>query len=262
MKIGVLGLGLIGGSIFKSLKALNYDVIGISSSQGGKYDDIYSDRSKLSGCDLVFVCTPMNKVLSDLEDIEQYLDTDTVVSDVSSLKEFVCKNKYKYNFVPSHPMAGTEFSGFENSFEGLFKGAKWVVTPLDGVVPDILKQVITDLGAQIVITTAKEHDEAAALISHTPLVLAQALFMTADDNELAKKLASSGFRDMTRLALSSEEMACDMVKINHENIQKSLLKLYSNIGKLIKENYPETIHKIKQSRENMYKDGKNIYPVG
>ena len=84
--------------------------------------------------------------------------------------------------------------------------------------------------------------------------------MTADDNELAKKLASSGFRDMTRLALSSEEMACDMVKMNHE--KKSLLKLYSNIGKLIKENYPETIHKIKQSRENMYKDGKNIYPVG
>ena len=201
----------------------------------------------------------MNKVLGDLRDIEPYLSEDTVVSDVSSLKEFVSNEKYKYNFVPSHPMAGTEFSGFENSFEGLFKGAKWVVTPIDGVVPDILGKVITDLGAKIVVTTPKEHDEAAALISHMPLVLSQALFMTADDNELAKKLASSGFRDMTRLALSSEEMACDMVKINHENIQKALLKLYSNIGCLIKENYPDSIHKIKESRDAMYKDGINIY---
>ena len=261
MKIGVLGLGLIGGSIFKSLNALNYDVIGISSSQGGKYDSIYSDRNKLSGCDLVFVCSPMNKVLDDLRDVEQYLSEDTVVSDVSSLKEFVCNEKYKYHFVPSHPMAGTEFSGFENSVEGLFKGAKWVVTPINGIVPDILEKVITDLGAKMVVTTPKEHDEAAALVSHMPLVLAQALFMTADDNELAKKLASSGFRDMTRLALSSEEMACDMVKLNSQNIQKALLKLYSNIGDLIKKDYPEKIHNIKENRSKMYKDGINIYPT-
>lgn len=259
MKIGVVGLGLIGGSIFKSLKSLKYNVVGISKSQSG--EDIHSDWSYLSDCNIVFVCSPMNKVLDDLKKLEQYVSPKTIVSDVSSLKEFVSKEKYNYNFVPSHPMAGTEFSGFENSFDGLFNGAKWVLTPVDGVVPDVLKQIIADMGAVVVVAGAKEHDEAAALISHMPLVLAQALFMTADDNELAKMLASSGFRDMTRLALSSEEMACDMVNMNSSNIQKALLKLYSNIGNLIKENYPAAIHSIKEKRGKMYKDGVNNYPV-
>lgn len=258
MKIGVVGLGLIGGSIFKSLKALSYDVIGVSNSQTG--ENISSDWSMLSDCSIVFVCSPMNKIISDLKNLEQYVSEDTIVSDVASLKKFVVKEKYNYNFIPSHPMAGTEFSGFENSFEGLFKGAKWVLTPLNNIVPDELKQVIVDMGAKIVVTTPVEHDEAVALISHMPLVLSQALFLTSDDNELAKRLASSGFRDMTRLALSSEEMACDMVKMNSFNIQKSLLKLYSNIGSLIKENYPEKIHDIKVKRSIMYKDGVNNYP--
>ncbi|MGN1154284.1 MAG: prephenate dehydrogenase dimerization domain-containing protein, partial [Candidatus Gastranaerophilaceae bacterium] len=120
------------------------------------------------------------------------------------------------------------------------------------------KKIITDMGAKIVVANPFKHDEAVALISHMPLVLSQALFMSAEDNNLAKELASSGFRDMTRLALSSEEMACDMVEKNSENIQKAILKLYANIGNLIKENYPEKIHEIKLEREKMYKDGVNV----
>lgn len=262
MKIGVAGLGLIGGSIFKSLEALGYDVVGVSRSQGGKYKNIYSEKTCLSGCDVVFVCSPMNKVLEELRDLENYIKPETVVTDVSSLKEFVSKEDFKFKFIPSHPMAGTEFSGFENSFDGLFKGAKWVLTPKDGVVPNILEKIITDMGAKIVVTTPYEHDEAVALISHMPLVLSQALYMTARDNELAKMLASSGFRDMTRLALSSEEMACDMVEKNSDNIEKSILKLYSNIGNLIKNDYPNQIHLIKEERSKMYKDGINNYPMG
>lgn len=254
MKIGIVGLGLIGGSIYKSLKAKNYNVVGISQSQSG--EDIYSDWERLRDCSVVFVCSPMNKIVSDLRKLEQYVSHDTIVADVASLKEFVAKEDYKYNFIPSHPMAGTEFSGFENSFADLFNGAKWVLTP-KGEVPDCLKKLISDMGAEIVVTSPSEHDEAVALISHMPLVLAQALFLTAD-NSLAKKLASSGFRDMTRLALSSEEMACDMVNLNSDNIQKALLKLYSNIGNLIKEDYPEKIHLIKKSRSVMYKDGVNV----
>lgn len=259
MKIGVVGLGLIGGSIFKTLKSLEYDVIGISKSQsGGKYEDIYSDKGKLMACDLVFVCTPMNSILNDLKDLEQYVKDDTIVSDVSSLKEFVSGGKYKFNFVPSHPMAGTESSGFENSYEWLFKGAKWVVTPVDGIVPELLEKVINDMGAKLVVTSAREHDIAAALVSHMPMVLSQALFMTTEDNELAQLLASSGFRDMTRLALSNEEMACDMVNMNSQNIQNALLQLYANVGNLIKADYPEKIHEIKKEREKMYKNGVNI----
>lgn len=257
-KIGIVGLGLIGGSIFKGLENLGYCVVGVSKSQNGKSDNITDNYSVLSDCELVFVASAMNKVINDLREVEKYVSKDTVVCDVSSLKEFVAKETFNFNFIPTHPMAGTEFSGFENSFSELFKAAKWVVINKENKTPQILKKIITDLGSEIVFTDAKEHDEAVAMISHMPMVLAQALFNTVSDNKLAQKLASSGFRDMTRLALSTEEMACDMVKINSDNIEKAILKLYSSVGSLIKENYPEKIKEIKQKRNAMYKDGKNI----
>lgn len=248
-KIGVIGLGLIGGSIFKDLKSLGYDVIAVSKSQNG--DTIYKTYDVLKDCDLVFVCSPMNKTLSVLDELEGILSSDTVVTDVCSLKDFVCKKVRPYKFVPSHPMAGTENKGYESSFEGLFKGAKWVVTPCFGKSEELI-DIIKKLGAEPVITTPEKHDEAAAMISHMPMVLAQALFLAASENPLALEIASSGFRDMTRLALSNEEMAYDMVSMNSKNIENSILKLYKAVGELTGGNYTETISKIKSERAKMF----------
>lgn len=251
MKIGVVGLGLIGGSIYKALKDL-HEVIGISNSQEGFSDDL----NILKDCEIVFVATHMNKTIKVLEDLNEILDENTVVADVCSLKEFVCQKEYKYNFVPTHPMAGTEKTGFENSFKELFQGAKWVICKKN--CPENLKKIIGQTGAQIIYASPKEHDEAVALISHMPMVLAQALFKSAENNNLAMLLASSGFRDMTRLALSSEEMADDMVNMNYKNIQNAILQLYASVGDLIKDDYRHEICDIKQRRLQMYKDGKNI----
>ena len=147
-------------------------------------------------------------------------------------------------------MAGTENKGFESSFEGLFKGAKWVITPVFGE-SEILKDIIKQLGAEPVVTTPQKHDEAAALISHMPMLIAQAIFKTAQENELAMQIASSGFRDMTRLAMSNPEMADDMIQMNADNIQTSILKLYKTIGDLTKSNYLEQINEIKSKRRLM-----------
>lgn len=249
MKIGVIGLGLIGGSIFKDLQKLNYDVIAVSQSQNG--ENIYKDFRVLKNCNIVFVCTPMNKTLSVLDELEGFLESETLVTDVCSLKKFVCNKKRAYNFVPSHPMAGTEHRGFENSLEGLFKGAKWVITPVFGE-SDILVNIIKQLGAFPVITTPEKHDEAVALISHMPMVISQAIFKTAQENELALNIASSGFRDMTRLAMSNPEMANDMVQMNSDNIQTSILKLYKTIGDLTNSDYLEQIKDIKLNRQSMF----------
>ena len=256
MKIGVIGLGLIGGSIFKSLKNMDFEVVGVSQSQQG--EDIYKDYSILSSCEIIFVCSPMNKTLYILDEIENYLSEDTIVTDVCSLKEFVTNKKYKFNFVPSHPMAGTEKRGFENSFPELFKGAKWAIiinptndTDFKGV--DKLTAIIEKMGAKVVFTTAKEHDEAVALISHMPLIISQALFLTASDNPLAMELASSGFRDMTRLAMSNTEMANDMFLMNSKNIENSIIKLYKSVGDLTSKNYLSAINQIKLKREKMFK---------
>lgn len=249
VKVGVIGLGLIGGSIFKDLKALGYDVAAVSQSQSG--ENIFKDYSVLKDCGIVFVCTAMNKTLEVLDELENYLGPETIVTDVCSLKGFVCKKPRPYRFVPSHPMAGTEHKGFENSFEGLFKGAKWVITPCFGNSSELV-EIIKELGAIPVITTPEKHDEAAAMISHMPMLLAQALFLAASENPLAIEIASSGFRDMTRLALSNEEMACDMVSMNSENIENSILKLYKAMGELTSGNYPEIIAGIKTGRAKMF----------
>ena len=86
MKIGIIGLGLIGGSLFKDLTK-KYDVIAVSQSQNG--DKIFKSYEVLKDRDLIFVCTPMNKTLAVLDELENYLSTDTVVTDVCSLKKFV-----------------------------------------------------------------------------------------------------------------------------------------------------------------------------
>lgn len=245
MKIGIIGLGLIGGSLFKSLK--DYDVIAVSNSQSG--ENIYKSYDVLKDRDVVFVCTAMNKTLKVLDELENVLPAETIVTDVCSLKQFVSEKKRPYNFIPSHPMAGTEHKGYENSFDGLFKGSRWVIT---GEKNPKLIEIIEYLGAKPVFTTPEKHDEAAAMISHMPMVIAQALMLAAKDNPLALEIASSGFRDMTRLALSNEEMACDMVSMNHKNIEQAILKLYKAVGELTNGDYPKTIAEVKSVRSKMF----------
>ena len=193
----------------------------------------------------------MNKTLEILDKLEEILPAEAVVTDVCSLKGFVCKKERPYKFVPSHPMAGTEHQGYENSFEGLFNGAKWVITPVFGRDETLVK-IIEKFGAKPVFTTVEKHDKAVALISHMPMVIAQAIFKTASENELALEIASSGFRDMTRLAMSNVEMANDMVQMNAENIQMSILELYKSIGDLTTSDYLEQIKEIKLNRQSMF----------
>lgn len=252
MKIGVVGLGLIGGSIFKELR-LKYDTVGVSRSVKDK--NVSQEYSILKDCDLVFVCTPMNKTLDVLETLENYLSESTVVTDVCSLKGFVSTKKYSYKFIPSHPMAGTEHSGWENSFVGLFKGAKWVITPQNGEIieeQDRLESIIEDMGAKVVITTPTEHDKAVALISHFPLIVAQALCENIKDNKLAQELASSGFRDTTRLALSNIEMAEDMVNLNKDNILSSFESFNRVFETLLDGDYKSYAERIKNFRKHLY----------
>ena len=253
MKIGIIGLGLIGGSLFKDLSEV-YDVVAVSQSQNG--DRIFKTFDVLKDRDIVFVCTAMNKTLNVLDELENILNPKTIVTDVCSLKQFVCQKQRPYNFIPSHPMAGTEHKGFEHSFKGLFKGAKWVLIgatkQLRNKTIEPLIEIIEFVGAKPIFTTAEEHDKAAAMISHMPMVLAQALVLATKNNPLALEMAASGFRDMTRLALSNEEMACDMVSMNHKNIEQSILNLYKSIGELLTDKCPETISEIKQIRAKMY----------
>ena len=254
MRIGVVGLGLIGGSIFKNLlESKKHDIVGVSRSVNEF--NVSKDYTNLKGCDLVFVCTPMNVTLKILDELNEILDRETLVTDVCSLKEFVSKKDYNFRFLPSHPMAGTEHSGWDYAFPDMFEGATWAITPKPENSQDdinLLKLIVEEFGARAFITTPQEHDKAAALISHAPMVVAQALCKNILDNETAMTLASSGFRDTTRLALSNLEMANDMVSMNGENIKEVISLLNTNLNSLLGENYKEQAEKIKEFRSSLY----------
>lgn len=254
MKIGVIGLGLIGGSIFKNLtKQKKYDVIGISRSL--KRKKVYKDLKKLSDCDVVFVCTPINNTLETLEKLDNILSKNTIVTDVCSVKSFLSKQEYSFHFVPSHPMAGTENSGWESSFPELFQNAKWAITPINGIYgekEEILEAIIESMGAEALITTPDEHDRAVAMISHMPMLVAQALCANIEDNKLAQTLASSGFRDTTRLALSNTQMAEDMINMNTDNIKDAIVSFNKQLNLLLKDDYRKKIEHIKTFRNSLY----------
>lgn len=268
MKIGIISLGLIGGSLFKCLSESEHEIYAVTRNietvkEAKKYSLNVSDNLNiLSVCDLVFVASPINKVLEVLDKLETVVKNNCIVLDCASVKEFVMNKKRPYKFIGSHPMAGTEFSGFDFSFKELFNEAKWVLTPSNNIKESDINQVkdiISLTGAKTIIADAKEHDEAVALISHMPLLLSQALFKAAQNNELALKLASSGFRDMTRLALSNLEMAEDMRNFNGNNIEKAIDKLLLEINFLKNTKVLEIFADIKDTRSKMYSEkGKNL----
>ncbi len=269
MKIGIISLGLIGGSLFKVLCKTNNEIYAVTRNEKTIKkalticNNVSNDLKTLSDCEVIFVASPINKTVEILDKLENIVSKDTIVSDCASVKEFVMKKKRPYKFIGSHPMAGTEFNGYDASFEDLFNGAKWILTPSDNIEEKDIKKIekiIKYTKAQIIITTAKEHDLAAAQISHMPLLLSQALMYSIKGNKLAHIMAASGFRDMTRLSASNLEMASDMAEYNRKNIEKSLNKLYKSINFLQKTKVKKIFADIKNTRSNMYSDeGKNIF---
>ncbi len=268
MKTGIISLGLIGGSLLKVLCAKGIETVAVTRNKDSiekakTYTPFVSDDiNTLSGCDIIFVCSPMSKTLEILDKLETVVCKDTIVTDVCSLKGFVMQKERQYTFIGSHPMAGTEHSGFDASFEALFEGAKWVITPFESTpsnAVDKLSSLISLTGATTVVTDAKSHDRAAALISHMPMIVAQALVKTVKDEQLAKMLAASGFRDMTRLALSNTQMAADMAAMNSQNISESIIMLMESVKQLLGDDYSVQIEALKDIRQNMYNDkGQNI----
>lgn len=263
LKIGVAGLGLIGGSILKALyETGDYELVGISKSSHKKAAEFCTYSSPvledLAACNVVFVCSRMSETLDVLDKLEDIVRPDTIVTDVSSLKRFVNNKKRPYNFIGGHPMAGTEFSGFENSFAELFSGTKWILNKKNEILEDLIKK----MGARPIIMEENIHDTRACLISHLPMLLSCTLLNTAikEDNE-ALKIASSGFRDTTRLALTDISLALDMLELNKDNFNDLVDKFIENLKELKnmpKTEFINTLNSIQKIRKSMYDDnGKN-----
>lgn len=261
IKVGILSVGLIGSSILKGLsKNPKYELFVFSNSSFAKALDYTknssSDLDILKNCEIIFVCSNVSKTVFYLDKLDKILDKNAVVVDVTSIKNDLINRKYNFNFILSHPMAGTEKSGFDSGFSELFLNSKWLYEKENPV----LIQIIKDLGAIPTKINMLNHDKMCAQISHLTTILAFLVFQNASND--AKKIASSGFRDMTRLAKTNPDLALNMLNLNLDNIEqelKNILERFNNLKNLSDDEKIKIFNEINEKRALMYDEfGKNI----
>jgi len=227
-KVGVIGLGLIGGSIAKVLKEKGYYVATVKSKSPdiakakNILDKVFSDlESLVKEVDLIIIATPLTAILPLARKIKS--NRPLLVIDVGSVKgaiveEFAKLTKGPVEFLSTHPMAGSEKSGFDASDPNLFKGAPWIIVPHKKNKTK-LASWIQLFGAKPIVMTAEEHDRKTALISHLPALISKALleFVQEKDAE-SLKIAGPGFRSMTRLANGNKQLTDEIEAFNQKNL--------------------------------------------
>ncbi|HTL89967.1 MAG TPA: prephenate/arogenate dehydrogenase [Leptolyngbya sp.] len=252
MQIGIVGLGLIGGSLGLELRSQGHTVLGVSRKPRtceiaiarGAVDAAEPEFALLADTDVVFVCTPIAQIAPTVEQLIPHLSLDTVVTDVGSVKASIVKNispTWK-NFVGGHPMAGTAESGIEAALHGLFAGSPYVLTPIESTPKPAIERVeslLRPLQVKLFHCQPEDHDRAVAWISHLPVMVSASLIaasLSESDStvmKLAQALASSGFRDTSRVGGGNPDLGVMMAQFNRSEVLRSLLAYRSQIDQMI-----------------------------
>ena len=246
----VIGVGLIGGSLSLALKKAGYvgRVTGLgrnvenleTAKKLGVIDDFETDYAKaVSHADMVFISVPIGSMGSVFAQIEPHLKKNAIVTDAGSAKHTVINaalNNFELKiaqFVPGHPIAGTEKSGSAAAFDSLYNDRRVILTPLEeNSLQDIakVKAMWEAAGAEVDEMGSRHHDLVLAGTSHLPHVLAFALvncLNNLDDVDEIFKYAAGGFRDFTRIASSDPVMWRDICLNNSEAIL-AMMQSYQN----------------------------------
>lgn len=252
MNIGIVGLGLIGGSLGLDLRALGHQVLGVSRQEQtckraierGVVDDASLNLTLLAATDVVFICTPIAAIAPTIQQLIPHLSPDTVLTDVGSVKAAVVDEVAAlwHNFVGGHPMAGTTDNGIEAAVLGLFADNPYVLTPIDTTPVTAVKRVeeiVRSLTSRVYFCRPEDHDRAVASISHLPVMVSASLIdscMNEPDStvlELAQHLASSGFRDTSRVGGGNPELGMMMAQYNRESLLRSLTSYRHSLDQFI-----------------------------
>ena len=258
MNIGIVGLGLIGGSIGLKLQRLNHTIYGVTNNKLNKKKAIERnlanvvscDLSILKECSLIILALPIKDLIYPSKCLINAIPKDAIVTDVGSIKEPIIYTWEKIHplFIGSHPMAGSEEKGVESGFESLLENAKWIITPTSKTNSHSLKtlsNLITSMQCEICKASPKEHDEAVSLISHLPIFIASSLIKTANAEKnksllaLTRRLAATGYADTTRVGGGNPNLGLDLAINNQTNILKAIKEFKKNINEieaLIKDN--------------------------
>jgi len=256
-RLTIIGVGLIGGSLARALKSAGAvkEVVGTSRSiqhlqrarELGVVDRIEIDMgAAVSDADIVVVAVPVGAMESVFTEIATHLSDKTVLTDVGSSKASVVEaaqkafGKLPDNFVPAHPIAGTEKSGVENSFAELFQQRRVILTPTnsssDSAV-SLVRGMWEQVGAIVTEISVPHHDEVLAATSHLPHLLAFALvdtLATMDDKQEIFDYAAGGFSDFTRIASSDPLMWHDICVHNEPALLTMLDRFTADLNRLRK----------------------------
>lgn len=254
---GFIGFGLIGGSIARALKNKYTDCIITAYSRSqeplllaksdGNIDVITTDIDKESfgECDYIFLCTPVQYISIYLERLPGIIHPDCTVTDVGSVKGFVHEAAERAGlnscFIGGHPMTGSESTGYAKSSALLLENAYYLITPTKQTSEKHLSayvDLVKSMGAIPIIADYNKHDYYVAGISHLPHLIAGSLVNLIHDNDsddqMMKRIAAGGFKDITRIASSSPEMWEQICMTNTDAILK-LLNAYIDSLNDIKE---------------------------
>jgi arogenate dehydrogenase (NADP+) len=253
MNIGIVGLGLIGGSMALDLRATGkYRVLGSSRRQQtcelamerGIVDQASPALELMAEADLVVLCPPLGAMESVLTQLLPHISPDTVLTDVGSVKAPVVEAIAPRwpNFVGGHPMAGTAESGLDAAQQQLFVNCAYVLTPTPDTPSLAIERVAAiarDLQARLYTCSPQAHDQAVAWISHLPVMVSASLITAclqeADPEvlRLAQQFASSGFRDTSRVGGGNPELGVMMATYNRDALLRSLTAYRQQLDQLI-----------------------------
>ena len=263
LKFGIVGLGLMGGSFAKVIKKydLASSVVGYDKNQThqneamvlGLVEEIV-DIDTLLKCDIIVLCIPVDAIITFIPMLKG-VSKDTTIIDFGSTKKLIVDNipqDLKKNFVPAHPMTGTEKFGPKAAIEGLYEGKTIVLCDLDSCGELHQKRALDIFNAiamRIVYMDSDTHDIHACYMSHLPHAISYSLantVMNHEDSDYIISLAAGGFKDMSRIAKSSPNMWTDIFRQNRQNLLESLDIFESqmkSVRKMIEDEDYENMHK-------------------
>ena len=253
MNIGIVGLGLIGGSIGLKLQSLNHTVYGVTNNDSNEIkakerklaNVISQDYKILEHCSIIILALPIKNLINPSRNLIEAIPTQAILTDVGFVKAPIIKTWEKIHdlFIGSHPMAGTEEKGVTAGKIELFDNSKWVITPTNQTDQNslqILSKLFKNMGCEIHFEEPDIHDQAVANISHLPIYLASCLIETAycQNNEdllnLSRKLAATGFADTSRVGAGNPSLGVDLAENNTINILNSIKNFKKNISEIEK----------------------------
>lgn len=251
MKIGIVGLGLMGGSMALALKHLSFISSIVGSDHNEEHQRIALGRGLVEAvvpfealkrrCDVIFLAVPVDGVISLLGQCTDLAGSDTTLIDLGSTKALIVDAippSIRANVVAAHPMTGTEHFGPNAAQEGLYSEKVVVLCDLEhsgGLQRDTALRIFRAIGMQVHTMGAAQHDRHAAFISHMPHVISYALANTVlaqEEKENILTLAAGGFRSMSRLAKSSPAMWEDIFRQNRQNVLDAIALFETELATL------------------------------